>query len=275
MLYEDWCAAGQLDPESTPINEGWISDIAHFVGDVTAAVADVTVPGSGAVIDVINAVSYFAEAHLSADSLEKTKLFISGCIQVFAIFDPINAITVGLKNGLGKIFTAFTTRTPASVAAARVAAREVESGLNLILNGLTNIANKLATALGTTKFASALKWLSSKLGITNAINWIKTFITQTAAPFIKNFLTRLRDTFNPSNAGANTAAGEFNSVLARNLAKLGVEQGGAEFIHNKVDSFANSWWNAVNRSNPIYADARIAQRDATYVAPKILPRPPR
>ena len=119
MLYEDWCSAGQLTTEAYPINEDWISDAAHFIGDVTAAVADVTVPGSGAVIDFINMLSYFVEAHFSSDSIEQTKLIISGLIQAFAILDPINAIAVGLKTGLNKVFSFFATKTPAAAAAAR------------------------------------------------------------------------------------------------------------------------------------------------------------
>ena len=269
MLYEDWCATGKLDTTSYPINEDWISDAAHFIGDVTAAVADVTVPGSGAVIDFINMLSYFVEAHFSLDSAEKTKLIISGLIQAFAILDPINAIAVGLKTGLNKVFSFFTTKTPAAAAAARVAAREVESGLNLILSGLQGLANKLTTAISGSKFTQALKWLSGKLGITSAVNWIKTFITQTAVPFIKTFLAKLRDTFNPGKVGATTAASEFNSVLARNIAKLAVNQEGATQIHSKVDTFANNWYAASSAgSTRSYIDPRIVQTDATYVAPK-------
>jgi hypothetical protein len=269
MLYEDWCSAGQLTTEAYPINEDWISDVAHFIGDVTAAVADVTVPGSGAVIDFINMLSYFVEAHFSSDSIEQTKLIISGLIQAFAILDPINAIAVGLKTGLNKVFSFFATKTPAAAAAARVAAREVESGLTLILNGLQGLATKLTTAISGSTFTQALKWLSSKLGITSAVNWIKTFITQTAVPFIKTFLTKLRDTFNPGKIGATTAASEFNSVLARNIAKLAVNQSGATQIHSKVDTFASNWYAASSAgSNRSYTDPRIMQTDATYVAPK-------
>ena len=273
MLYEDWCAAGQLTTNTLPIMEGWVSDIAHFVGDVSAAVADVTVPGSGAVIDVINMLSYFAEAHFSADNLEKTKLILSGLIQAFAIFDPVNAITVGLKTGLNKIFMAFGSRGVAAIAAARTAARQVTDGLTLLLNSLTSISARLSTALSGSKFAQAVKWLADKLGIISVVNWVKTFITQTAVPFIKNFLTRIRDTFNPAQAGASTAADEFNSVLARNMAKLAVNQYGADQIHAKVDRFAQNWSSSINRSNKFLVDdPRIAQRDATYVAPKILPK---
>jgi hypothetical protein len=267
MLYEDWCSQGQLITTEPPINEDLISDIAHLVGDVAAAVADVTVPGSGAVIDVINMLSYFAEAHFSSDSLEKTKLIISGLIQAFAIFDPINAITVGLKNSLNRIIMAFGPRGAVTIAAARAAARQVTDGLTILLNGLVGISSRLSTALSGSKFAQAVKWLADKLGITSVINWIKTFITQTAVPFIKTFLTRVRDTFNPSQAGASTAADELNSVIARNIAKVTINQLGAEAIHAKVDKFANEWYaNSSKRFIP--ADPRIVQRDATYVAPK-------
>ena len=101
------------------------------------------------------------------------------------------------------------------------------------------------------------------------MNWIKTFITQTAVPFIKTFLTKLRDTFNPGKIGATTAASEFNSVLARNIAKLAVNQSGATQIHSKVDTFASNWYAASSAgSNRSYTDPRIMQTDATYVAPK-------
>jgi len=272
MLYKDWCAAGQLTSGDLPINEEWISDALHFVGDVTAAVADVAVPGSGAVVDVINMLSYFVEAHLSTKELEQTKLIISGCIQAFAIFDPINAITVGLKQGLGKIFSAFSTRSPDAIATARVAADEVAAGLNLILTGLTNIANRLATSLSGTAFARAVKWLSQKLGISAVATWIKNFITQKAAPLIRDFLTKLRDTFNPRQMGATTAEGEFNNVLARNMAKLGVEQGGAAALHAKVTTFADGWKTAINGNwSQFYPDPYKQQRDNAQFALK--PKP--
>lgn len=272
MLYEDWCATGQLTNAALPIEEGLLSDILHGIGDVSAAVADVVVPGSGAVIDFINMLSYFAEAHFSNDSLEKTKLIISGFIQAFAILDPINAITVGLKAGLNRIFSAFVTRTPDAFAMARAAARNVESGLNLILTGLNRIANLLSTRLSSSAFAGALRWLSNRLGITNAINWIKTFITQTAVPFIKSFLTRIRDTFNPSQAGANTPDNEFTSLLIRGTAKYVANQYGAAQIHNKASAFADTWWNSVKTGDRIYTDSRITKQDATYLQPKILPK---
>ena len=261
MLYEEWWAANQLKATDLPIDEGWVSDVAHFVGDVSAAVADVVVPGSGAVIDVINMLSYFAEASFSKDDLEKTKLVLSGLIQAFAIFEPLNAVTTLLKNSLSRVFSAFAAKTPAAIATARIAAREVETGLTTMLNRLTGIATRILTALSDSKFGQAIAWLSNRLGITNVLVWIKNFITQTAVPFIKNFLTRIRDTFNPNQAGASTPSGEFNSVLARNIAKLAVDQKIASAIHDKVLTFATDWRKGLSYAQPFI----VHQQDNTYV----------
>jgi hypothetical protein len=270
MLYEEWCSAGKLDTAAYQINEGDLSDLLHFVGDVSAAVADTVVPGSGAVLDVINMLSYWVEAHLASESTEKIKLILSGIIQAFAIFDPFNGISTALKTGLNKVISAITTKSPATIAAARVAAKQVSDGLTALLTGLTGFASKMVTGLSNSKFGSAIAWLSKKLGISNVLNWLKTFITQTAPNFIRQFLTKIRDTFNPTQAGANTASGEFNQLLARNLAKTAVNYNAAKAIHNQVSSFATTWNNSLKQSSQ-FQDPRIMARDNTYVAPKPLP----
>ena len=80
MLYEEWCYSGQLGKDALPpINEHFLdsigvtnlSDVLHLVGDVAAGVADVIVPGSGAVLDFINMMSYFIQASLSNVDADK------------------------------------------------------------------------------------------------------------------------------------------------------------------------------------------------------------
>ena len=261
MLYEEWCSAGKLDADSYQIDEGGLSDILHFVGDVAAAVADTVVPGSGAVLDVINMLSYWVQAHLATDGLEKTKYVLSGIIQAFAIFDPINAISTILKTGLNKVIAAIATKSPATIAAARIAARQVADGLTTLLGALTGFASRMITALSGSKFGSAIAWLSKKLGISNVLAWLKTFITQTAPTYIKQFLTRIRDTFNPAQAGANTAATEFNQILTRNIAKTVVNYEAAGAIHQRVSTFAQNWNSAIAQ----YSDPRIVASDNTRV----------
>ncbi len=270
MLYEEWCSAGKLDTDVYQINEGDLSDLLHFVGDVSAAVADTVVPGSGAVLDVINMLSYWVEAHLSKDNTEQIKLVLSGIIQAFAIFDPFNGITTTLKTGLSRVLSAITTRNPAAIAAARVAARQITDGLAILLNGLGGFATRMITALGNSKFGSAIAWLSKKLGITNVLAWLKTFITQTAPNFIRQFLTRIRDTFNPAQAGANTASSEFNQLLARNLAKTAVNYKISGDIHKQAYTFAQTWNNSLNQANR-FGDPRVIARDNTSVARTAFP----
>ena len=263
MLYEEWCAAGKLDTDSYQIDEQ-LSDILHFVGDVAAAVADTVVPGSGAVLDVINMLSYWVQAHLATDGLEKTKYVLSGVIQAFAIFDPINAISTILKLGLNKVIAAIATKSPAAIAAARIAARQVADGLTTLLGVLNGFAGRMITALSGSNFGSAVAWLSKKLGIADVLAWLKTFITQTAPTYIKQFLTRIRDTFNPTQAGANTAATEFNQILSRNIAKTVVNYKAADAIHQRVSAFAQNWNSSLSAIKQ-YPDPRVIASDNTRV----------
>lgn len=266
ILYEEWCSAGKLDTGSYQIDEGDLSDILHFVGDVAAAVSDTVVPGSGAVLDVINMLSYWVQAHLSTDGLEKTKYVLSGIIQAFAIFDPINALSTVLKAGLNKVITAIATKSPATIAAARIAARQVADGLTLLLGSLTGFVGRMITKLSDSKFGSAIAWLSKKLGITNVLAWLKTFITQTAPTYIKQFLTRIRDTFNPSQAGAGSGSAEFNQLLTRNITRLVATNYAAGSVHTTAMAFAQDWnKGSQNFKGDLYANPNIVAQDNTRV----------
>jgi hypothetical protein len=219
MLYEDWCAAGQLAPAHQQIDEqvSW-SDALHLVGDVAAAAADMIVPGSGAVIDVTNLLAYLVESHLATDQNEKAKLAISAVIQAFAIFDPLNIISA-TKLGLNSIFRAFTQKTPQAIQTARLASASVETGLTTMKNGLIRLAGKMATQLADSKFGSAIAWVSKKLGIPNVLAWLKTFLTQTVPNLITTFLTKLRNTFNPAQTGARNMD-ELGELLLKTSAKF-------------------------------------------------------
>ena len=107
LTYEDWIN------ENYQIDEGFIDSISdglHLLGDIAAGVGDVIIPGSGAVIDVINMLSYFVESTQSSDQNTILKLILSGTIQAFAIFDPFNLIS-NVKLGLNKIFNVISTNT--------------------------------------------------------------------------------------------------------------------------------------------------------------------
>jgi hypothetical protein len=261
MLYEDWCAAGQLTPDHQQIDEqvSW-SDALHLVGDVAAAAADMVVPGSGAVIDVTNLLAYLVESHLATDQNEKAKLAISAVIQAFAIFDPLNIISA-TKIGLNSIFRAFTQRTPQAIQTARLAAASVEVGLTTMKNGLIRLAGTMATRLADSKFGSAIAWVSKKLGIPNVLAWLKTFLTQTVPNLITTFLTKLRNTFNPAQTGARNMD-ELGELLLKTSAKFITGQA----IQNNIKTaYADLFNQRTATANSTYTEPTRIYADNTRV----------
>jgi hypothetical protein len=93
------CETGQ----EVPINESWsLSDILHAGADVLSAGMDFVIPGSGAVIDLLNSASYFIEAQFKPDGEEKDSLYLMGLITLaFVVLPgPLQAVSVPLKRFL-------------------------------------------------------------------------------------------------------------------------------------------------------------------------------
>jgi hypothetical protein len=93
------CETGQ----EVPINESWsLSDILHAGADILSAGMDFVIPGSGAVIDLLNSASYFIEAQFKPDNEERDSLYIMGFVTLaFAVLPgPLQAVSVPLKRFL-------------------------------------------------------------------------------------------------------------------------------------------------------------------------------
>ena len=93
------CETGQ----EVTINESWsLSDILHAGADVLSAGMDFVIPGSGAVIDLLNSASYFIEAQFKPDGEEKDSLYLMGLITLaFVVLPgPLQAVSVPLKRFL-------------------------------------------------------------------------------------------------------------------------------------------------------------------------------
>ena len=88
--------------EETLLNEEWsLSDILHVGADVLSAGLDFVIPGSGAVVDVLNAVSYIIEAQFKGEE-EKDSLYLMAAITfAFVVIPgPLQAISVPLKRAV-------------------------------------------------------------------------------------------------------------------------------------------------------------------------------
>jgi hypothetical protein len=86
-----------------PISEGWsLSDILHTGADVLSVAADfVGPPGSGAIIDTLNALSYVIEAQFKTGP-EQDKLYLMAAITfAFVVLPgPLQTLATPLKNAI-------------------------------------------------------------------------------------------------------------------------------------------------------------------------------
>jgi hypothetical protein len=86
-----------------PINEGWtLSDILHTGADILSIGLDFVIPGSGAVVDTLNAISYIIEAQYKTDEKEKDSLYIMAAITFGFVLLPgaLQAISTPLKKAV-------------------------------------------------------------------------------------------------------------------------------------------------------------------------------
>ena len=88
--------------EEVPLNESWsLSDILHAGADVLSACLDFVIPGTGAIIDTLNALSYIIEAQFKGDK-EKDSLYLMAAITfAFVVLPgPLQAIAIPLKRAV-------------------------------------------------------------------------------------------------------------------------------------------------------------------------------
>jgi len=85
--------------EIVPLNEWWsLSDILHAGADVLSAVVDFVIPGSGAIIDALNALSYVIEAQFaSADKKDSLYLMAAITFAFVILPGPLQAMSIPLK----------------------------------------------------------------------------------------------------------------------------------------------------------------------------------
>ncbi|MCF8339602.1 MAG: hypothetical protein K9I82_01375 [Chitinophagaceae bacterium] len=85
--------------DEVSLNEDF-SDIAHTAADFASLGADFIVGGSGAIIDLLNGVSYFIEAMYKPDKAEELYLLGTVTIAFAAIPGPLQGMSSGLKRAI-------------------------------------------------------------------------------------------------------------------------------------------------------------------------------
>jgi hypothetical protein len=204
--------------EKVPINEEWtLSDILHTGADILSMGLDFVIPGSGAVVDVLNAISYIIEGQFKGEK-ERDSLYLMALISFGFVLlpGPLQAIAIPLKKAI---------RTGVGMTS------------KVVLNGLKIIASSLDTLLVgiPSQVNSALKsplaknimgkWANKISGfITNFTNRIKQLLSKITnkvkLPLSKIDYTKKLEEFIPPNYLKNPKE---VSTLTSNLKKLGNE----------------------------------------------------
>jgi len=263
-LYEEWCAVGSLDSslvrleeESTDFFDISWSDALHFIGDIASAAADIVVLGSGAAIDIVNALAYFVEAYFSKEDLYKTQCIVNGIIQCVATFayGPLQAIPIIMKTQIKIVFDLFRDTAKATiqkVASARIAARAVTLGITSIKNEAKAFADTILAKLNSPALKTVKSWLSNKLGGLSVIKFITDFFTITIPTQLNKLLVMLAK-LNPASVGAHQSEGELNELILKEVLKVGAKEGVLDKISAKISKLIDDF------KTPTYTPNRIEQ----------------
>jgi len=196
VIYEGK-AYSTLTGNEVPINESWsLSDILHTGADILSVGMDFVIPGSGAVVDVLNALSYIIEAQFKPEK-ERDSLYIMAAITFgFVILPgPLQAIAVPLKRAV-KTGVGLTSKVVVK------GLKIIGSALDTILLG---IPSKIKTAL------------QSRLA-TNILGKYKGKITG----FIDKFTSRIKTLLSKltGKTGKKTVTGNVDNLISTELKVL-------------------------------------------------------
>ena len=165
-----------------PLQEGWsLSDILHGAADVVSLAADFIIPGSGAVVDVLNGLSYIIEAQFVSDDKKDSLYLMAAITFAFVVLPgPLQAVAVPLKRAV-KTGVGFASKT-------------VVKGLKIIGGILDSLLLKIPSYINKALKSSLAKGILGK-----ARNKIR--------DFFKAFTLRIKKILTPltNKAGAKAS----------------------------------------------------------------------
>lgn len=180
--------------EDMILTEGWsLSDILHTGADLASAGMDFIIPGSGAVIDILNALSYVIEAQFKSGE-EKDSLYLMAAITFAFVLlpGPLQSVAPALKNAV-KTGAGFTSKA-------------VVGGVKIIANSidflLLGIPSKISQALKSPLAKNILGKWGAKIN-----SFISTFTSR-----IKKLLEKFKTT--TGKEGAEKAGKEASGNVA-------------------------------------------------------------
>ena len=233
LEYSDWVAQREQE-----LNEEWdLGDWAHLTADVFSAVADSAVPGSGAVIDLLHAISYWIQSDLTKDPTEKLSLDLQGLVTLGSVvaIGAFQAAAASFKLEIKAVLDAFKKgANPGMISLAKKSAAGAMTHAQTILKLITDVAKWVGTQLGKLKNSTLGTWLiehfgSFKTGADKVLN----FLTVKVPGSINKFLSLLAK-LNPFAVGANAAGGEAGELALKQVARAYVQNKGTSTAVNAI-----------------------------------------
>lgn len=218
LEYNEWVSVTE-----SKLNEDWeLGDWAHLAADVTSAIADSVVPGSGAVIDIIHALAYWVQSSLTTDSMQKIALDLQGVVSLASVaaIGVFQAAAVAFKSEIKLMVDALSKgATKTTFNLAKKSASSATTHAKSILKVLTEITTWLIKKIKALRNSNLGQWLISKFGsIDSAITKITDFLKVQVPGSINKFLTLLAK-LNPTAVGASGAGGEAGEIAMKQVAK--------------------------------------------------------
>lgn len=241
LTFHDWKRIQESEKiySDQPLNEEWTtSDILHTIGDVVSAASDCVWPGSGSVVDIIQAITYFLESSVASDYIESSSAAIAGIVSLasLALIGPMQTLAMEAK-GLLKVVRDGVSKgaSKLQISAAKTASTKLIKFLKGIVSSASTIATKIA---GLVKDAAETKlgsWIIQKFGTTNSfVNWINKFFKETVINNLNKFIGYLGK-LNPASA-----AGSIDDVTIQKFGKQYASGTAQDSIGNDILKKGNS-----------------------------------
>lgn len=223
LTYSDWQRIQESERmfSTETLNEEFsISDTLHMIGDVVSAASDCVWPGSGAVVDIIQAITYFIESSVAKDYIESTSAAIGGIVSIasLALVGPMQTLAMEAK-GLLKVVKEGVAKgaSKAQITAGKTASTKLVKFLQGIVSSASSIASKIIDLIKNAAESKLGSWIISKFGtVEKFVVWVNKFFKQTVIGFLNKFIGYLGK-LNPAAAAGSiddVTIGEFGKTYA-------------------------------------------------------------
>lgn len=241
LTFHDWGRIQESEKiySVQPLNEEWTtSDILHTIGDVVSAASDCVWPGSGSVVDIIQAITYFLESSVEEDYAASSSAAIAGIVSLasLALIGPMQTLAMEAK-GLLRVVRDGVSKgaSKLQISAAKTASTKLVKFLQGIVSSASSIASKIVSLVKDAAETKLGSWIIQKFGTSNSFaNWINKFFKETVINNLNKFIGYLGK-LNPA-----AAAGSIDDVTIQKFGKQYASGTAQDSVGNKILTKGNA-----------------------------------